>query len=302
MDQKRRRIGLVVNPASAAGRGSSVAGTAYRAFRELGYETSVIRGASAAEGRAKVRRALDAGNMDALVLVGGDGLLHSIINERPDIPIGIVPTGSGNDFVRSLGIPVRGVAKAVLRIHEAWGKPQAIDLLNVVHRGVETRVAGVLSVGYDALVNRIANAIRLRLGPLKYQIGLVVALFSYRPVDVVAECDGIAFSGKKLLFSAALIPTIGGGVRMVPEASNREGRFRVFSVDAMPPWRVASLLPRLINASHTQLPEVRVIPGTHVHIDVAPGRKPQLGYGDGEHIGFSPFDVTVLPGALAVLA
>ncbi len=301
MHPHHRRIGLVVNPDSAAGRGRSVASTAVREFERLGYEITVISEATASAGRSAVRKALDSDTIDALVLVGGDGLLHSVINEKPTIPIGIVPTGSGNDFVRSLGIPLRKVDQAISRINESWATPRPVDLLNVQHRGGSTRIAGALSVGYDAVINRIANGIKLRVGPFKYQIAVILALFRFRPVDILGRNADHVFVGKKLLFSVTLIPTIGGGIRIVPEATNTEGRFRIFAVDAMPAWKVISLLPKLIAATHGSRPEVHIEPGTHATIDVAEGHEAQMGYGDGEHIGFSPFDVTVLPGALHVL-
>lgn len=301
METARRRVGLIVNPASAAGRGKSVAGHTIRSFEALGYEIILIAESSALATRRAVRQILDAGTVDVLVLVGGDGLLHAVINEKPDIPVGIVPTGSGNDFVRSLDIPHRGVDKAIRRIHASWGNPRSVDLLSVQHRGGVARIAGALSVGYDAVANRIANGIKLRLGPFKYQIAVVLALWRFRPLNIVATNDGHTFTGTKLLFSVTLIPTIGGGIRIVPEARSDEGMFRLFSVDAMPAWRVLTLLPTLVTGRHVNRPEVHIEAGVHIHIDVAPGEKPHVGYGDGEHIGLSPFDVTVLPGALRVL-
>lgn len=302
MTASPRRVGLVVNVASASGSGRRAAATVGAMLRALGYEITLIKEASAAAARRRLRAVLDADAVDALVLVGGDGLIHSVIQEEPQVPVGIVPTGSGNDFVRALGIPLRRVEAAVRLVHESWDHPRRIDLLEVEHGAGRTRIAGVLSVGYDALVNRIANAIRLPLGPFKYQIALVAAIFRYRPIDVRGSYDGVAISGRKLLFSAAMIPSIGGGIRIVPEASNTQGRLRLFSVDAVPAWRLVLLLPRVINGSHARLPEVTIAAARTLAIEASAGGRPQLGYGDGEHIGFSPFLVRVLPGALRVLS
>lgn len=296
------RVGLVMNPASAAGRARFRGQQASARLRAAGLDVRVLPSGSAAATRAEVRRALDSGVLDALVLVGGDGLLHTVINERPTIPVGIVPSGSGNDFARAVGIPLHSVAAAVDRIVGAWQSPRVVDLLEVGHSGSTSLVAGALSVGFDALVNRIANGIQGRLGAFKYQIALIVALFRFHPVDFRVSGPDVEMAGRKLLMTAALIPTIGGGIPLIPGAGTTPGTFRLFVVDEMSGWRILTLLPTLARRAHFALPEVTVVDTAEARVDVAPGERAQFGYGDGEHLGLTPFRVRVAPGALRVLA
>ena len=301
MSHHRRRVALIVNPSSASGVRAHVGTRASNSLKRLGYQVTQVRERTVSGLRGAVRELERTGGVQAMILVGGDGLLHGVINCEPTISLGVIPTGSGNDFARSLSIPVRSFRQALARIDRSWDAPRCVDLLEVRHAAGVTRVAGTLSLGYDALVNRVANAIRLPLGPLKYQIGLIAALFRYRPLDIRARCDGDEYTGRKLLCSVALIPTIGGGIRIVPDARNTEGCFRFLSVDAVSPLRLARLLPTVATGRHTQLSEVSIRPGTHARIELTRGA-PAFGYGDGEYVGTTPFEVRVLPRALRVLA
>ena len=106
-------IALLVNPASGRRRAAVTAVRLKEALREAGARVHVYTGKSAADSRRMARLAASDGP-DALVAVGGDGLVHQALQGVVDtgVPLGVVPTGTGNDIARAFGSP-RGSARAV---------------------------------------------------------------------------------------------------------------------------------------------------------------------------------------------
>src|SRR5690554_6843252 len=114
MTTTRRRVVVAVNPSAAFGTGGGVGSTAIEALTTAGHEVVSLTASSFAELAAAAQVALAAG-ADALVVVGGDGMVSlgaNLVATTP-IPLGIVPSGTGNDCARGLGIPVGNTEAAV---------------------------------------------------------------------------------------------------------------------------------------------------------------------------------------------
>ncbi|GAA1629960.1 diacylglycerol kinase [Georgenia ruanii] len=118
------RVGLVVNPTSGKGRGAKVAARVTTGLARAGLEAIDLSGPDAESAAARARSGLVRG-LDALVVVGGDGMVHLGVNvvAGTGVPLGIVAVGSGNDVARDLNLPVHDVDAAIVLIAEALGKP-----------------------------------------------------------------------------------------------------------------------------------------------------------------------------------
>ncbi|UOQ60001.1 diacylglycerol kinase [Leucobacter rhizosphaerae] len=291
-------IGLVVNPASALGRGRRVAQRVRRALDALGVPSVVIAAASAAECQEAVRSAVAAG-LRALILVGGDGLVGTVlqVDAARELPIGIVPAGSGNDFARQFRLS-RDPDRAVARILAAEVRPREVDLGVVETPGGERWFAGGLSVGFDAAINRRANAIRLPLGPLRYQIALVTELLRLQPRHFTVSWPGAHRPFRGLLATTMNIRTLGGGIPIAPRAEVDDGRFDLVLVDECSRLRVFSVLGHLVRGRHERLPEVAIVRTAVVRIEAGD----EVAYADGERVGTGPFEVRLEAGALRLLA
>lgn len=298
-------FGLVVNPRSALGRGRRVAARARQVLDAAGVPTIVISGADAAGCRDAVREAAEMG-LRGLILVGGDGLIGLVIQlaEARKLPIGIVPAGSGNDFARQFGIPKR-VGPAVRRLLAAEARPKHVDLglVRLAGSTAEHRFAGGLSIGLDARVNRRANAFKLPLGPLRYHLALVVEVLllrgrplRVRSTDSAGHTSEHAFSG--LLTSVLNISAIGGGIPLAPRAVADDAQLDLVEVRHAKTLRVLGLLGVLARGLHENLPEVNITRIVTAHIDAGT----EVAYADGEPVGVGPFEVSVDPGALTLLA
>ncbi len=107
-------VALLINPRADRGRGLRVGVAAAREFRRLGMTVDVLIGSDVSESAALAAAAVDRG-CGALVVCGGDGIVHTALQAvaGSQVPLGVVPAGSGNDFARALGLPLGDLAAAV---------------------------------------------------------------------------------------------------------------------------------------------------------------------------------------------
>lgn len=293
-------FGVVVNPRAALGRGARAARKVLRALDAAGMSARVITGRDAAECQERVRAECRSGELRGLILIGGDGLIGLIVQipEARALPIGIVPAGSGNDFARQFQLSHRP-RRAVARILAAEPRPQSVDLGTAAFAGDRTHwFACALNVGFDAAINRRANAIALPLGPLRYQLGLIaeLALLKSRPFTIAGDAGERSYTG--LLTTVMNTRTIGGGIKLAPSASTSDGRLNLVEVRHARKLRVLSVLGYLARGTHEALPEVTITPVEHVRIQAGG----EVAYADGEPVGRGPFEVRIAPGALTLMA
>lgn len=295
-------FGVVVNPSSALGRGARVARAVFAELAAAGVPARELSGADAAECRARIIEACRAG-LRGLVLVGGDGLIGLTIQlpEARALPIGIVPAGSGNDFARQFSLST-SPQRAIERILASERAPQPVDLGVVSHPGgPEHWFAGGLSIGFDAAINRRANAIRLPLGPLRYHLALLaeLALLRSRPFTVrTGDAVHTSHSFTGLLATVMNTRAIGGGIPLAPRASVQDGWLDLVEVAHGSKARVLSVLGLLARGKHEPLREVTITRVERVRIDAGD----EIAFSDGEPVGRGPFEVRIAPGALTLLA
>ena len=295
-----RHIAVAINPTASFGRTRDVGPAVVDALLAAGHHVRALKEPNAELLRIAVARAVD-DRVDALVVVGGDGMVSLAVNELGDsgIPLGIVPSGTGNDTARGLGIPVDDTVAAISGLLSALGTaPRVIDVGVVRHGISETRFVGVVSAGFDALVNDRANSWRRPRGKSRYTLALLRELLflSSRRYDLVV--DGVPTAVDAVLISVANNVSIGGGMKVVPHARVDDGRFDLFTVAPVGRFRLLRFFPKVFSGTHTQLDVVSFRTLERVRID-ADG---VVAYADGERIGPLPIDIHVLPGALRVLA
>ena len=146
------------------------------------------------------------------------------VNEIGDsgIPLGIVPSGTGNDSARGLGIPVDDTAAAIATLLAALDAPPRVVDVGLVKHGIsQTRFVGIVSAGFDALVNDRANSWRRPRGRSRYTLALLRELVSLAPRRYELTVDGAAVVVDAVLISVANNVSIGGGMKIVPACEDR---------------------------------------------------------------------------------
>jgi diacylglycerol kinase (ATP) len=178
-----------------------------------------------------LERMLDRRAGRTVVVVGGDGSLHTLLKhlwrrgEAADCPVGLVPLGTGNDFARGVGIPLDHVEAARL-VRD--GRPRPVDLLVDDADGV---VVNAVHVGAGAEAAMRAKPLKRRLRQLAFPLGAVAAGFTARGWRLRVKVDGrVVASGRRRVLMAGLsnAPTIAGGTATLgPGADPTDGQVEV---------------------------------------------------------------------------
>jgi diacylglycerol kinase (ATP) len=291
-----RTVAVLVNPTAGGGRGAKVARRAVVRLRERGLDVNELVGSDAHHAAALARDAVS--SADVLATVGGDGMISIALQALAgtDVPLGIVPAGSGNDHARAYGIPRHRPERAADVI--ADGHTTTVDVGRIVAADGETRYFGtVVAAGFDSLVNDRANRMRRPHGRTRYNLAALAELANLRPLPFRVEVDDDRFNQELLLAAIGNAPTYGGGMRICPEADPADGLLDVTVVRAMPRWRVIRFFPTVYTGALVRHDEVELYRATSVRLD-APGIR---AYADGELVGPLPVEVSVVPGALRIL-
>jgi diacylglycerol kinase (ATP) len=295
------RIVVAVNPHASFGRRAGVGERVTARLRAAGHDVVELRESSLARLRAAAARALRDRQAHTLVVVGGDGMVSLGVNvlAGTEAALGLVPTGTGNDTARSLGIPIDDPDAAVeLLLARLRLPPRRIDLGAVTCGDITAYFAGALSAGLDALVNERANAMSRPKGASRYTLALVRVLLTFHPVRYRLVVDGDARTTEAMLVCVANGRSIGGGMLIAPDALLDDGALDLVIVDRMPKVRLLRLFPLVFRGEHTERPEVHLRRVRTVSLDASG----MVAYADGERIGPLPVQVAVAPGALRVHA
>lgn len=288
---------VIANPSSGHGRVARILPEVTATLANAGIEAQVVVTRDAPDLRAAVRRARDAGEERVLVC-GGDGTLHLAAQELVGghTALGIVPAGTGDDNARTLGIPRDSVAAAALLA--AQGEVSLVDLGRVTAAdGTERVFLGVLSSGFDSLVNERANVMTWPSGDARYLVAILGELRTFRPVPYTAMIDGREVTGDAMLVAVGNGVSYGGGMRVCPDAVPDDGLLDVTWLHGVRKSTFLRVFPQVFSGSHVRTPYVSSTRATSLSLD-APG---QLAYADGERVGPLPITVTVMPAALPVV-
>lgn len=286
-----RDIALLVNPTSGGGRGARVGAAVAARLSHAGLAVRVLTGRDAAESGELARGVVDRGS-DALVVVGGDGMVHLGLQAvgGTDIPFGVVPAGGGNDFARALDIPLKDPVAAADVIVQ--GRERKVDL----GRAGTEWFGCVVAAGFDARVNDRANRMRWPRGRMRYNIAMVAELGLFRPVPYVIELDGVRWETSAMLVTIGNSPSYGGGMKVTPDALLDDELLDVMVVKPISKARLLRVFPKVYSGAHVALPYVEVRRARRVRVDA-----PDItAYVDGERLGPLPKTFEAVPAAARV--
>ncbi|MFE0641787.1 diacylglycerol kinase [Streptomyces sp. NPDC058877] len=295
-------ITLFVNPTAGRGRGARAAQPAARTLRDAGFSVRTVLGIDAEDALARARRAVGEGT-GALVVVGGDGMVSLALQAvaGTTTPLGVIAAGTGNDFARTLDLPVREPAAAARLAADVLkgGGARAMDLGRVTV-GTRTRWYGtVLASGFDSRVNDRGNRMRLPVGRFKYDLAILAELAAFKPVPYrLAFEDGRVLEVDATLVAVGNGTSYGGGMRICADARTDDGLLDVTVVGDCDRTTLIKVFPRVYQGTHLDHPEVT----THRVRSLTLDAPDTTGYADGERLGSLPLAVECAPGALRVLA
>ncbi|MFI0981668.1 diacylglycerol kinase [Streptomyces sp. NPDC021093] len=290
-------ITLFVNPTAGRGRGAQAAQPAAAALREAGFSVRTVLGIDADDALRRAREAVAAGT-GALVAVGGDGMVNLALQAVAGtaVPLGVVAVGTGNDFARALGLPVRDPWAAARRAAGALlaGRAREIDLGRTGGRWF----GGVLASGFDSRVNDRGNRMRLPAGRFKYDLAILAELASFRPTPYRMRLD----DGPVREIAATLVAvgngtSYGGGMRICAGARLDDGLFDVTVVGDCSRTTLVRVFPKVYRGTHLGHPAISTHRAKKIELSAAG----ITAYADGEPLGALPLTAQCVPGAVRVL-
>ena len=291
-----RRIAFLSNPFSGDGDGHRDRDLMIRRLRTSGAVVSDLVGHDAEESLALVRAAVATGpeQVDTVVVSGGDGLVHLAVQALAgtNVALGILPTGSGNDAARALGIPIDDPLAAtdvVIR-----DRRRVIDLGRCGNRWFLT----VLAAGFDALVAKRGGEMRWPTGSLRYTAAVAAELPRFRPLRYTLSLDGASRSLEAMMVTVANLDHFGGGMRIGTGAVFDDALLDVVVIKPLSRLQLVRFFPTVKSGEHVHNPAYERIRAHRVTIATTP---PITTFADGERFGEVPLTIECVPRALTVL-
>ncbi len=244
---------------------------------------------------------------DAFVVVGGDGMVNLGTNlvAGTKVPLGIVPSGTGNDMARGLGIPFNNTEEAIRILADALErKPRPIDAGRVTHTDKttgekkQTWFGCLVSAGFDAIVNERANKWTYPKGPSRYNLALIYELAKMKPITYRLTLDGVKSTFQASLITVANNRSLGGGMLVTPNAKVDDGLLDVLIVQKLGRLSFLRIFPRVYKGEHITDHRVSITNAKHVIVDA----DDISATADGETLGPLPAEIEIVPGALLILA
>ncbi|MGH3541801.1 MAG: diacylglycerol kinase [Mycobacterium sp.] len=297
----RREIGRVTvltNPASGHGNAPHAAEKATARLQQRGVDVVAIVGSDAEHARRLLQAALDRGT-DALVVAGGDGVISDALQALAgtDIPLGIIPAGTGNDHAREYGLPTNDPVAAADIVADGW--TETVDLGRIRDRAGVTKWFGtVAATGFDSLVSDRTNRMRWPRGRMRYNLAMLAELSQLRLLPFRLVLDGKREIVTELTLAAfGNTRSYGGGMLICPDADHADGQLDITMVHSASRTRLIRLFPTVFKGTHVDLDEVTTARATSVDVE-SPGIN---AYADGDYACALPAEISAVRGALQIL-
>ena len=330
---------LIANPISGKGHARNVAEQAYTALTESGAQGQLTFTSASGDAKRFAQEAVSDG-IRSVIACGGDGTLHEVVNgiaTVPDVVLGVLPCGRGNDFAAAIGVPLKPeaaiatlVSGTPIRVdlgccYQSSSQPSAIssvgasstrDSDNLNHRldsdtkqqstsrwlkpTTDNYFTTIATCGYDTEVSRrAAKGTPLFAGTASYAYAAVETLFYYEPPFVRLEGDFGVHEGPLLLAATGITNRYGGGFQIVPNARIDDGLFDVCIIRPVSSLTVLRLMVTLFWGGHVSHPAVSMHQTRTLTIETDP---PMLLYADGEPMCETPATIEIIKHGLTVMA
>ena len=256
---------FIINPKAGSGRAKRVfseikQSESYRQIKSKYYFTEYE-----GHGEEIAKKISKDSSGKTIIVIGGDGTIHEVINGLTitDIPIGFIPGGSGNDFARGYGIkgkPEQILKQIIYSQHtlKFWAGNYSLD------SNKQRKFANSISFGFDAEVAKTVNESsyknlfnRIGLSSVSYIIGILQVLMHFKPMTITIEVDG-----KKQIWNDCWMvlignhPYYGGGMKIIPKAVIGPDVLQVLLIHSISKRKVLGLFLTVFFGKHEKYKEV----------------------------------------------
>ena len=297
-----KRARLIYNPTSGREAMKKSLPEVLAKLEAAGYETSCHMTTGAGDATYAAKIAIERG-YDVVIAAGGDGTIYEVVNglagaeKRPKL--GIIPSGTTNDFARALHLPksIEGAAEIIANGHTMpmdVGKMNDTYFINIAGGGSLTELT------YD-----VPSKLKTMLGQLAYYIRGIEMLPSFKPIEARIEYDGKLFEGEIMLFLVANTNSVGGFEKLAPDASLNDGMFTLLILKKANLADLIRVVTLAIRGEHTHDKNILYAKANRIKVSTEKDMMLNL---DGEFGGVTPaefvnqyrhFDVFIPEGLLA---
>jgi len=291
------RIVVLVNPSSGRGRSAKLLPKVREAIQTLGLDAEVRVSRSAEDPPRIARESAEAG-AEIVAAMGGDGMAGMVGGALvgTETALGVIPTGTGNDFARFIGINRKKPLDALAALADP--DLRQVDAAKVTGDGRSSTFINVAGAGFDSEVNETANNMKWKAqGTAKYVASVVSTLRRFTPAQFEVTVDGEQRSLSGMLIAVGNGESYGGGMRVAAGASLTDGLLEVCVVGGMSRSAFLRAFPKVFRGTHVSHPKVTMLRGARVEIAAD---RPFDVYADGERSVPLPAVFESLPGALRV--
>jgi diacylglycerol kinase (ATP) len=286
---------MIVNPNAGKKRGALAAEQAASLLRAAGTEVEMVVTEEA--GHAVTLAAqIDSSEVEGVIAVGGDGTLFEVINglfqrdESVPLPVGQIPVGTGNSFIKDLGI--ESIEDAVEKILNA--NLRRVDLGKFSCSDGTYYFVNILGAGFVSNVASRAAKYK-KLGAFSYVLGVLGELATLNATPLRIDIDGETYEREAIFVEICNSRLTGGNMIMSPDSILDDGLLDVVIVSKVTRRKLLRLFPTLFKGTHVHNESVEVVRGKHITVESTE----LLGLNiDGETFGKTPMEINVVPGAI----
>ncbi|MFI5097957.1 MAG: diacylglycerol/lipid kinase family protein [Candidatus Acidiferrales bacterium] len=293
---------VLVNPAAGGGLAQEVLPSLKDFAGRRGWRVEFRLTQSPENLAAEACRGAAEGHQRIFVL-GGDGTFQVLLNAlagAPDVILGVIPAGGGNDLAAAIGLPHDPLLAADLLLD---GQPAFLDAALVrTADGKERLYTGGGGVGLDAEAARYAGGVyRNFRGRPRYLLSAVHALMGFHSIRLralIGTDRQVEINANALLLGVLNTPSYGAGLRLAPDAQTDDGKLDLVLLEDLGFLEVLALIPSLARRGELRTARVQRFRVDRVRIETD---RPCSFHGDGEILGNTPVEITVVPNAVRIL-
>lgn len=281
---------LVINPVSGQGQGSIIGTYVAGYLNQKSIKFTIVTGNSSVALSDHLKTFIVKNpQCKGVIAVGGDGLLHIVLQVvvPAQIPFTVIPAGTGNDFVRTLGWSLDQIDNQLETV--TTSAPTSIDLGLVDGEWF----GAILSTGFDSIVNEKANTMQWPKGPMKYNVAIAMELPRFKPRHYEITLDDRTISTEAMLIAVANGRSYGGGMLVCPNANISDAHFDVMVLHPISKLEFMKVFPRVFAGTHVSHPAVEIVRSRNVTIE-----SKAVAYADGERIGQLPISAECIHDAV----
>lgn len=292
---------VIVNPIAGSGKGLDDYPLISKLLRDNNIKCEAVFTEHKYHATELTVSAIEAG-FRHIIVIGGDGTLHEVVNgiyiqksaSPEDVTIAMISVGTGNDWIRMLGIP-RRYSEAIRAIREGYTFLQDVAAVEYeeAHYRQTRYMANVAGIGFDAaVIRRLQNQkAKSRLGKTAYLWCMIRSFFSYKATGVKIWVDDKLIYNN-LLFSMAIGvgKYNGGGMQQLPDAVADDGLLDITMIKPLHWWHVLFRIRRLFNGTIYSIGHVLYAQGGRIRIESTPEAPLEI---DGELLGATPIEFSV---------